>query len=113
MTESHFPADAGQQSGVLSVTVDSRGDGPVVTVRGEIDLDTSSELHAVLAGLDATGNVSLDLGDVSYIDSTGLRVLLTARDAAAQAGGNLRVSTMSSIVARLIEITGASDLLER
>jgi len=74
--------------------------------------NVSAELSAVLADLDADSNVSLDLGDVTYIDSTGLRVLLTARDAATQAGGGLRVSATSSIVARLIEITGASDLLE-
>ena len=49
---------------------------------------------------------------MTYIDSTGLRVLLTARDAAVDAGGNLRVSATSSIVARLIEITGAGELLE-
>ena len=49
---------------------------------------------------------------VTYIDSTGLRVLLTARDAAAEAGGDLRVSATSSIVARLIEITGSGELLD-
>ena len=49
---------------------------------------------------------------MSYIDSTGLRVLLTARDAAEKAGGSLRISTTSHIVARLIEITGAKELLD-
>jgi anti-anti-sigma factor len=108
-------ADSEPQSNVgqppLSVTVSNDGEDAVVTVRGEIDLETSAELSAVLADLDADSNVSLDLGDVTYIDSTGLRVLLTARDAATEAGGGLRVSATSSIVARLIEITGASDLL--
>jgi anti-anti-sigma factor len=111
MTESDSPANAGQQRTVLSVTVDRDDEGSVVTVRGEIDLETSAELRNVLAGLDAERNVSLDLGNVTYIDSTGLRVLLTARDAATEAGAVLRVSATSSIVARLIEITGASELL--
>ena len=111
MADSELPNNVGQQP-PLSVTVRNNGEDAVVTVRGEIDLDTSAELSAVLADLDADSNVSLDLGDVTYIDSTGLRVLLTARDAATQAGGGLRVSATSSIVARLIEITGASDLLE-
>ena len=84
----------------------------VVTVGGEIDLETSAQLRAVLAELDADSNISLDLGDVTYIDSTGLRVLLTARDAANEAGGDLRVSATSSIVSRLIEITGAAELLD-
>jgi anti-sigma B factor antagonist len=102
-----------QQAG-LSVTVDRGESGPVVTVNGEIDLETSSELSAVLASLEPPGGaVDVDLSGVPYIDSTGLRALLTARDAAREAGGSLRVSATSSIVARLIEITGCNELLER
>jgi hypothetical protein len=40
-------------------------------------------------------------------------VLLTGRDAAIEGGGSLRVSSTSSIVARLIEITGCREILER
>jgi anti-anti-sigma factor len=102
-----------EQHAGLSITID-RGDGrTVVTAHGEIDLETSPELSAVLNGLDAPGDVDLDLGGVTYIDSTGLRALLTARDAAIEGGGSLRVSSTSSIVARLIEITGCGELLER
>jgi anti-anti-sigma factor len=113
MTESESPGNLGAQPKALSVTVDNDGDdGAVVTVCGEIDLETCVELSAALAALEGPRSVSLNLGDVTYIDSTGLRVLLTARDAAEKAGGNLRVSTTSHIVARLIEITGANDLLD-
>jgi anti-anti-sigma factor len=112
MANSDSPASVGPQPGALSVSVDNDGDLATVTVSGEIDLETSAELGAVLAGLDGDGDVCLDLGEVTYIDSTGLRVLLTARDAAAAGGGNLRVSATSSIVARLIEITGSGELLE-
>ena len=87
MTNSDSPASVGPQPGALSVTVDNDGDLATVTVSGEIDLETSADLGAVLAGLDGDGDVRLDLGEVSYIDSTGLRVLLTARDAAAAGGG--------------------------
>ena len=111
MSEQNSNADG---AAGLAVTVD-RGDagGAVVIVQGEIDLETSPELSAVLAGLEPPGDVDLDLGSVTYIDSTGLRALLSARDAAIEAGGTLRVSAMSSIVARLIEITGCNELLER
>jgi anti-anti-sigma factor len=98
-------------AGGLSVKVDQAGESAVVTVHGEIDLESSGELTAVLAGLESSGTVDVDLAGVSYIDSTGLRSLLAARDAAAAEGGTLRVSATSSIVARLIEITGANELL--
>jgi len=111
MANSDLPADVGPQPATLSVNVDHNGARVLVTVSGEIDLETSAQFSSVLADLDGGGHVRLDLGDVTYIDSTGLRVLLTARDAAAEAGGSLRVSATSSIVARLIEITGSADLL--
>ncbi len=111
MADSDSPTNVGEQS-ALSVTVDSDGESPTVTVRGEVDLETSVQLKAALVDLESGSTVTLDLGGVTYIDSTGLRVLLTARDAAAEAGGSLRVSATSSIVARLIEITGASELLD-
>jgi anti-anti-sigma factor len=105
--------NARRQPASMSVTVARDGVDTVVTINGEIDLETSDELTAVLAGLDPGGDVSLDLGAVTYIDSTGLRALLTARDSARDAGRSLQVSATSHIVARLLEITGASDLLER
>ncbi len=52
MADSDSPTNVGQQP-ALSVTVDSDGDATVVTVRGEIDLETSAQLKAVLAELDA------------------------------------------------------------
>ena len=86
MADSDSPTNVGQQP-ALSVTVHTDGAATVVTVSGEIDLETSTQLKAVLAELDPDSNISVDLGDVTYIDSTGLRVLLTARDAADEAGG--------------------------
>jgi anti-anti-sigma factor len=102
-----------EQHAGLSITVDRDEGNTVVTAQGEIDLETSPELSAVFAELEAPGDVDVDLAGVTYIDSTGLRALLTARDAAIEAGGTLRISATSSIVARLIEITGCSELLER
>jgi anti-anti-sigma factor len=112
MAESRLPGDLGEEPKALTVTVDNDdGDGSVVTVCGEIDLETCVKLSTALAALEGTRNVSLDLSDVSYIDSTGLRVLLTARDAAEKAGGSLHISASSHIVSRLIEITGVTGLL--
>jgi anti-anti-sigma factor len=112
MADSKPSSDDKRLPGALSVTVNQQGAAAVVTVQGDIDLDTSGDLAAALAGLDAPGGVDVDLSAVTYMDSTGLRVLLSARDAAVETGATLRVSAASSIVARLIEITGASELIE-
>lgn len=106
------PTDVSPPPSALSIDVRRDGDAANVKVRGEIDLETTAELSSALAGVQSATDVSIDLSDVTYLDSTGLRALLTARDAAAEAGARLRVSATSSIVARLIEITGVTELLD-
>ena len=63
----------------MSIEVDEHDDVTVVTVNGEIDLDTSDEFGLALVGGATMGRVDVDLTGVSYIDSAGLRSLLTAR----------------------------------
>jgi anti-anti-sigma factor len=101
----------GEHLGSLSVAVETRGDLAVVVVAGEVDLESCAQLGTVLAGLRASHAVDVDLSAVTYLDSTGLRTLLDARDGAMAVGGRLRVSATSNIVARLLEITGTTDLL--
>lgn len=95
----------------LSITVDRNGNDVVVVVRGEIDLETSGDLGAALADVHIAGQVNVDLGDVEYMDSTGLRALLLAKDEVEAAGGGFRVTATSNIVARLFDITGVNDLM--
>ena len=103
----------------LDITVDDTGleSERTVVVRGEVDLDSSDQLSRVLtetvAALDEGPSVCLhlDLDGVGYMDSTGLRAVLMARDELLQRGGSLDVVAASAIVRRLIEITGLHDLL--
>jgi anti-anti-sigma factor len=80
--------------------------GGVVTVRatGEIDLASADRLSKALNGDDVTqaGAVILDLRDVAFIDSSGLRVLMTAERELAEFA--LLVATESP-VDRLFELT--------
>jgi anti-sigma B factor antagonist len=114
MTDSMSNPDQGDiapGAAPLSITVERNGAAAVVVVSGEIDLETSASLAAALTELGDAADVSIDLSGVAYMDSTGLRTLLSAKDEAARSGGTLRVSAASHIVSRLIEITGVEDLL--
>ena len=86
---------------------------PSVVVRGELDLVTSPQLQTHLDHvIDSTaGDVVADLADVGYIDSTGLRTLLSAHDRLTQAGRHLSLRNPSVQVIRLLEICGVSDLV--
>jgi anti-sigma B factor antagonist len=96
----------------LSIDVVERGEVATVTIAGEIDLDTSDEVGRALTGSSAANCVDVDLAGVSYIDSTGLRSLLTAKTELEKQGRRLRVTHASSIVNRLCEILGVAALLD-
>ena len=63
----------------FSVTHRRAGDALVVVPAGEIDLATVDELaHALTAAREEAGRVVLDLREVSFMDSAGLRLVLEA-----------------------------------
>lgn len=95
----------------LEISVDRRGDDAIVVVNGEVDLETSVALSETLAEVLDARHVTLDLTDVAYMDSTGLRAILVAKEDIERAGGTLDVSAASRIVSRLIEISGVGELL--
>ena len=80
----------------------------VVSVTGEIDAFTSpaleQELDRVLG--DGGSNAVVDLGEVAFIDSTALRVLLRALPRFSKRGGMLVLVSDDRRVLRTLEITG-------
>lgn len=68
--------------GTLEVVIERRGDVPIVRARGEIDIATASMLSSALEQL-GTGErrVIVDLSEVTFVDSSGLGVLIAARSA--------------------------------
>jgi anti-anti-sigma factor len=90
----------------------SRHNGDVtLTVSGELDLSTSPGLRASLDEHRRLGtNVVLDLSSVSYMDSSGLNVLIAAIRRSAATGPSLRVrDNASEQVVSLLQMTGAHD----
>lgn len=92
----------------LSVTTTTSGDDVMVVVSGEVDAATSDTLRAAIFDVIEGGQTSVvvDMSEVSFIDSSGLRVLIGGYKAADSAGGRLRVGSPSESVVRLLEITG-------
>lgn len=83
----------------------------LVTATGEIDMASSAELEEALAA--APNEVVIaDLCDVGFIDSSGLRSLLAARDKLEEAGGRLILVFGDGPVERIIDLTGLADRFE-
>jgi anti-sigma B factor antagonist len=77
---------------------------------GEIDAHTAPELATAMVQL-PPGDVIVDLGDVSFMDSSGLRVLIDVAARAREAGGDLIIAHPTPGISRLVEISGLSGQL--
>ena len=86
-----------------------------VVVRGEIDMHTAAQLERVLDEIIAKGAllVTLDLEQVDFLDSSGLRVILGASNKLSAQEGQLLIEGASSAVERVLEITGMIERLRQ
>jgi anti-sigma B factor antagonist len=92
----------------LDLSTRAHGDRVVVRVGGEVDLETASQLgdHAAVALLEVSPHLVLDLSEVTFMDSTRLKVLLTVQRRAGLAGGSFAVTGATRPVLRLLSLTG-------
>jgi anti-sigma B factor antagonist len=79
-------------------------------VSGEIDAHTAPTLAAAMTQL-PSGVVTVDVAGVSFMDSSGLRVLIEAATRARDGGGDLVIEHPTPGIARLIEISGLAGQL--
>lgn len=86
----------------------------LVRAAGELDLLGAPELRSRLADEVAAvdGAVVLDLGGVTFLGSSGLAVLVEARDAAALRGVELRLVSSNRAVLRPMACTGLFDIFD-
>jgi anti-anti-sigma factor len=98
-----------------SFTLETSDEGSthVVHTSGEIDILSAPALRAaLLPALETAEKVVLDLSEVSFLGSSGLAVLVEARDHAQRSGHHLRLICSSRIVLRALEATGLRDLFD-
>ena len=92
----------------FAVDVSQRDACTVVTASGELDVHTAPALKGQLDALSQVPNPCLivDLGDVGFIDSTGLGVLVSTLKHVRESGGSLDVVVASPRVLRVFALTG-------
>ena len=94
----------------MSVKLNTRqvGDVTVVDVSGRITLgEGSSSLRDLLRDLIAKGNrkILLNLGEVTYIDSSGIGELVSGFTTISNQGGTLKLLSLTKRVQDLLQIT--------
>lgn len=86
----------------------------MLRLSGELDLANASRLRSELERLDIEpeSTVVLDLREIEFMDSSGLRALLAAQELIEQRGAECAVTRGSKQVERLLQVTQASQYLQ-
>jgi len=97
----------------LLIDVRREKDRVVVSLRGELDLASAPLLQSEIQSSEivSAAVLVLDLQELNFIDSTGLRVLLGAHKSSAERGQEFAVTRGSPQVQRLLSITGVGEHL--
>lgn len=93
----------------------ARPQGPGVTrvsLSGELDMLSASCLGDALAAARGSVAVILDLSQLTFMDSSGLHAILTARNRLSEAGCRLVILRGSHQVQRVFEVSGVDGVLE-
>lgn len=95
----------------FSTSTEAAGTGPILTVRGELDVATSPRLRAEVSRLvlDAGQLLVVDLAEVTFCDSSGISALIAARNAAEEARAGVALVAVPSRITRTLTLTGLAD----
>ena len=81
-----------------------------IKLEGKLDTNTSPELDSKINELDGMEEVIIDMKDLNYISSAGLRVLLSMQKIMNKQG-KMTIINVCENVMDIFEVTGFSDIL--
>lgn len=92
----------------LEIAIDRSDEGCVLTLSGEVDLYTAPNLKQAIVDIvdDGCTSLVLDLEQVSFIDSSGLGVLISGLRRVKEHGGTLRLVCTKDSILKIFRITG-------
>jgi len=92
----------------ISAVAGASGD-PVIRISGELDISNIADIEAELGAIlgTATPPVTIDLSSLTFIDSSGIAMLLRAADQV----GPMTIREPTPIARQIITATGLADVL--
>lgn len=99
---------------ILEVLSAEAGEQVTVSLRGELDLSTVGKVQEELRRAEASeaSVVVLDLSNLTFLDSTGLRAVVTAHERAREQGRRFVIVRGPDAVQRVFTITRLEERLE-
>ena len=98
----------------MEIKVERQNTIVTIYLKGRLDTLAAQEVSKELESLteDASGTIIMDCTEMSYISSSGLRIFLTLRKAAAEKGGKVIVRGISNDIRSVFMMTGFLNLFE-
>ena len=95
----------------FSCRVVSSGDRVILVLSGEIDIASAADADEALSGLELRPGawLAIDMRELSFIDSTGVRLILDAMRYAEEHGARLALVRGPDAVHRLLELVGLAE----
>jgi anti-sigma B factor antagonist len=101
-------------SSPFNVTIERRESEVHLVLSGELDISTAQRLEDDLARVEAErpDTIVLDLRELSFMDSTGLRLLILADQRAKEDGRRLAIGRGNEMIQRVLRLTRLDERLE-
>jgi anti-anti-sigma factor len=97
----------------MNISESKQGDVTILKAQGKLDSMSSPELDKHLTSLVENGvrQIAVDLAELDYVSSAGLRVFLSAAKRLKQAQGKLALANLSAQVQQIFDIAGFESIL--
>ena len=95
----------------MNISITQNGAEATLALEGKLSVATSPDLEAAINDLpESTTAFVIDLTNLDYISSAGLRVLVSTEKLATRRGGSMRLVHPNDEVTEVFEMTGLSDV---
>ncbi len=98
----------------MEILENKHGDVTVMSLNGKLDayysIELENKINKVIAG--GCNKILVDFGDVNYISSSGLRVVLSSLKKLKKSGGRIILSDLKPYVYEVFEISGFTQIFE-
>jgi anti-sigma B factor antagonist len=97
----------------MEIRKEKNGNALILHLSGKLAIKESQALDQVVrTELSGITDLTLDMTEVPYISSAGLRVLIIAQNMMDEVGGTLTITHVSEMVGSVLELTGFSDFMK-
>ena len=97
----------------MEIRKEKNGNALILHLSGKLAIKESQALDQVVRSeLSGITNLTLDMTEVPYISSAGLRVLIIAQNMMDEVGGTLTITHVSEMVGSVLQLTGFSDFMK-